>query len=359
MGCIHSTSAKAKKRSKQIDEQLRHDNDRGITEVKLLLLGAGESGKSTIIRQMRILHEKGFNKQDQIAYKPVIYNNIIQSMLTLLRMMRPLEIAFSDQKREEDARQFKSHFFHFNSADISEASFSEMVKVVKNLWNDEGVKKCFNRSREFELNDSAEYYLNALDRIGLPAYIPTQDDILRARVKSTGIVETDFIYKDLCFKMFDVGGQRSERKKWIHCFEGVSAVIFCVALSEYDLKLAEDKTVNRMHESMQLFDSIVNNRWFTETSFILLLNKMDIFEERTRHSPLNLCFPEYQGGNTVTETSNFIRSQFEKLNKRESKSHKEVYSHFTCATDTNNIRFVFDAVTDIIIRDSLKDCGLY
>ena len=45
--------------------------------------------------------------------------------------------------------------------------------------------------------------------------------------------------------MFDVGGQRSERKKWIHCFEGVTAIIFCVALSGYDLVLAEDEEMNR------------------------------------------------------------------------------------------------------------------
>ena len=48
-----------------------------------------------------------------------------------------------------------------------------------------------------------------------------------------------------CFRMFDVGGQRSERKKWIHCFEGVTAIIFCVALSGYDLVLAEDEEMNR------------------------------------------------------------------------------------------------------------------
>ena len=51
--------------------------------------------------------------------------------------------------------------------------------------------------------------------------------------------------------MFDVGGQRSERKKWIHCFEGVTAIIFCVALSGYDLVLAEDEEMNRS-------DSLVN-----------------------------------------------------------------------------------------------------
>ena len=118
---------------------------------------------------------------------------------------------------------------------------------------------------------------------------------MRTRVKTTGIIETQFSYKGLHFKMFDVGGQRSERKKWIHCFEGVTAIIFCVALSGYDLVLAEDEEMNRMMESMKLFDSICNNKWFVETSIILFLNKKDLFEQKIKYSPLSVCFPEFKG----------------------------------------------------------------
>uniref|UniRef100_A0A914XPQ6 Uncharacterized protein n=1 Tax=Plectus sambesii TaxID=2011161 RepID=A0A914XPQ6_9BILA len=220
---------------------------------------------------------------------------------------------------------------------------------------DPGVQECFARSREYQLNDSAPYYLNSLDRISQPGYVPTQDDVLRTRVKTTGIVETHFTYKDLHFKMFDVGGQRSERKKWIHCFEGVTAIIFCVAMSEYDMVLAEDEEMNRMIESMKLFDSICNNKWFTDTSIILFLNKKDLFEEKIRKSPLTICFPDYQGSNTYEEAAAYIQMQFENLNKRKD-GQKEIYTHFTCATDTNNIRFVFDAVTDIIIKENLRQC---
>uniref|UniRef100_A0AAV2KRT1 Guanine nucleotide-binding protein G(I) subunit alpha n=1 Tax=Knipowitschia caucasica TaxID=637954 RepID=A0AAV2KRT1_KNICA len=141
--------------------------------------------------------------------------------------------------------------------------------------------------------------------------------------------------------MFDVGGQRSERKKWIHCFEGVTAIIFCVAMSAYDLVLAEDEEMNRMHESMKLFDSICNNKWFTETSIILFLNKKDLFEQKIQHSPLTICFPEYNGPNTYEDAQNYIQTKFVDLNRR--KDTKEIYPHFTCATDTKNVQFVFDA----------------
>lgn len=52
---------------------------------------------------------------------------------------------------------------------------------------------------------------------------------------------------------------------------------------------------NRMQESLKLFDSICNNKWFTDTSIILFLNKKDLFEEKIRKSPLTICFPEYAG----------------------------------------------------------------
>src|SRR5271169_3594812 len=95
--------------------------------------------------------------------------------------------------------------------------------------------------------------------------------------------------------MFDVGGQRSERKKWIHCFEAVTCIIFCVALSEYDQVLLEVNTMNRMEESLHLFGSIVNSAWFTRTSIVLFLNKIDIFRKKLLTVPLERHYPDYEG----------------------------------------------------------------
>uniref|UniRef100_A0A5S6R143 Guanine nucleotide-binding protein G(I) subunit alpha n=1 Tax=Trichuris muris TaxID=70415 RepID=A0A5S6R143_TRIMR len=354
MGCASSTDRSAYIRSKQIDDQLRADGERASREVKLLLLGAGESGKSTIVKQMKIIHETGYSEEERKAYKPVVCSNTIQSMVAVIRAMGHLRIPFGEPERADDARRFFALV-----ATVEEGELPvELGSCMKRLWQDSGVQECFMRSGEYQLNDSAPYYLNSLDRLTLPNYIPTQDDVLRTRVKTTGIVETNFTYKDLHFKMFDVGGQRSERKKWIHCFEGVTAIIFCVAMSEYDMVLAEDEEMNRMLESTKLFDSICNNKWFVDTSIILFLNKKDLFEEKIGRQPLTICFPEYTGSNTYEEAAAYIQLKFESLNKRSS-GQKEIYTHFTCATDTNNIRFVFDAVTDIIVKDNLRQCGLF
>uniref|UniRef100_A0A8C6U0V6 Guanine nucleotide binding protein (G protein), alpha inhibiting activity polypeptide 2a n=1 Tax=Neogobius melanostomus TaxID=47308 RepID=A0A8C6U0V6_9GOBI len=324
MGCTVSQEDKAaSERSKMIDKNLREDGEKAAREVKLLLLGAGESGKSTIVKQMKIIHEDGYSEEECKQYKAVVYSNTIQSIVTILKAMDNLKISFEDPGRADDARQL---FSLSSTAEEQGAMPDELANVIKRLWADGGVQSCFTRAREYQVNDSAPYYLNDLE----------------TRVKTTGIVETHFTFKDLHFKMFDVGGQRSERKKWIHCFEGVTAIIFCVAMSAYDLVLAEDEEMNRMHESMKLFDSICNNKWFTETSIIL---------------PLTICFPEYTGSNTYEDAQAYIQTKFVDLNRR--KDTKEIYPHFTCATDTKNVQFVFDAVTDVIIKNNLKDCGLF
>lgn len=141
--------------------------------------------------------------------------------------------------------------------------------------------------------------------------------------------------------MFDVGGQRSERKKWIHCFENVTTILFLVAISEYDQLLFEDETVNRMQEALTLFDSICNSRWFVKTSIILFLNKIDRFKEKLPVSPMKNYFPDYEGGPDYAAACDYILNRFVSLNQHET---KQIYTHFTCATDTMQIRFVMAAV---------------
>ncbi|XP_076043827.1 G protein alpha o subunit isoform X6 [Oratosquilla oratoria] len=354
MGCTLSVEEKAAREvNRRIERALKEEEQRAQRDVKLLLLGAGESGKSTIVKQMKIIHESGFTNEDFKQYRPVVYSNTIQSLVAILRAMPNLGISFGNNEREPDAKMV---FDVISRMEDTEPFSEELLAAMKRLWSDTGVQECFGRSNEYQLNDSAKYFLDDLDRLGAKDYQPTEQDILRTRVKTTGIVEVHFSFKNLNFKLFDVGGQRSERKKWIHCFEDVTAIIFCVAMSEYDQVLHEDETTNRMQESLKLFDSICNNKWFTDTSIILFLNKKDLFEEKIKRSPLTICFSEYTGDQDYSDASTYIQAQFDAKNKSNT---KEIYCHMTCATDTNNIQFVFDAVTDVIIACNLRGCGLY
>ena len=123
-------------------------------------------------------------------------------------------------------------------------------------------------------------------RIAEPNYLPTKQDILRARAATTGIIEHTFNLREIRFKMIDVGGQRNERRKWIHCFENVTSIVFLVALSEYDQFLYEDQNDNRMEESKALFKTIITWKWFQNASVILFLNKKDLLEETIMSSNL-------------------------------------------------------------------------
>ena len=152
--------------------------------------------------------------------------------------MPQLDIQLNPQN---DAR--RSIILNLQSTLDADVLPTDVADTIRGLWQDPGVREAVSRSREFQLNDSAVYYFNMIDRMASPDYMPTDQDILRSRVKTTGITETTFKVGELTYKLFDVGGQRSERKKWIHCFENVTALVFLVSLSEYDQMLYEDESV--------------------------------------------------------------------------------------------------------------------
>jgi len=347
MQCCFGES-EASKVTKTINRELRSDGKKLDAEVKLLLLGAGESGKSTVAKQMKIIHLNGFPDQERLLFKAVIYNNIIASIRTLLEKVPEMGLEISEANREAGRRL----------NDIGDGYFAgpltkQHVSDIRDIWEDKSIQLAYHRANEFQLSDSASYYFGKIDVIGREGYIPTTQDILRSRAKTTGIIDTCFTVENINFRMVDVGGQRSERKKWIHCFQDVTAVIFCVALSEYDLKLFEDDVTNRMIESLQLFKEMCEV--FKKTSMILFLNKRDLFEEKIKRVSITCCFPEYKGPHDLLNTSRYIQERFEEQNTIPKKA---IYSHVTCATDTDNIGKVFTAVKDTVLRKALDEAGI-
>jgi len=333
--------------SKAIDVQLQKEKKTMVKENKLLLLGPGESGKSTIAKQVKIIHLKGFTKEERISFVSVINNNIICGLIALVESLK--ETGEFNQLSPE----LQNHAGRFNNK-LEERLTPEMVTGVKQLWSEPTVRKRFGHSAEFQISESVEYFFNEIERISSQGYVPTEQDMLYARVRTSGITELCFSVGEASFRLVDVGGQRSERKKWIHCFQDVTSIIFCAAISEYDQKLREDEKTNRMEESLQLFGEICNCPWFVNTAIILFLNKSDIFYEKLKKIDLNVCFPDYTGGPDQKVAINFLKEKFNSLNKNKN---KKIYIHVTCATNTENIRFVLSAVQDIVVNKSLDSMG--
>ncbi|KAK0089944.1 hypothetical protein PV325_004421 [Microctonus aethiopoides] len=343
---------------------------------------------------MRIIHGSGYSDEDKRGFIKLVYQNIFMAMQSMIRAMDLLKIQYGDSSNIEKAELVRS--IDFETVTAFESPY---VEAIKDLWADGGIQECYDRRREYQLTDSAKYYLNEIDRVAAPNYLPTEQDILRVRVPTTGIIEYPFDLEEIrfsylsdlariekpdylpteqdilrarapttgiieypfdldsiIFRMVDVGGQRSERRKWIHCFENVTSIIFLVALSEYDQILFESENENRMEESKALFKTIITYPWFQHSSVILFLNKKDLLEEKIMYSHLVDYFPEYEGPKQdPVPAREYILKIYLSSNPDPDRS---CYSHFTTATDTENIRFVFAAVKDTILQSNLKEYNL-
>lgn len=276
-------------RNKAINKEIEMAKDEHRATHRLLLLGAGESGKSTIVKQMKILHVNGFDDKERMQKRLDIRKNVRDAIEAITNAMDLLEIPYETdpaiiQPKVKIIKEVCEKLEEIDkdvNLEIQDEDFNtQFFDAVKLVWDDPGAKACYKRSSEYQLIDCAKYFLDKVDQVGREDYTPANDDILRCRVWTYGIFETRFTVEKVKFHMFDVGGQRDQRRKWIQCFNDVTATIFVVACSSYNLTLREDETQNRLRESLELFFSIWNNRWLRNISSILFLNKQDLLREK-------------------------------------------------------------------------------
>ncbi|XP_034544297.1 guanine nucleotide-binding protein subunit alpha-12a [Notolabrus celidotus] len=346
----------AKRRSREIDAMIARERRAIRRLVKILLLGAGESGKSTFLKQMRIITGHEFDKKALLDFRDTIYENILKGMRVLVDARDKLGISWQSCENEKQGMLVMSWEGRVGGTGVEPSEFQLYVMALSALWADTGIQEAYARRSEFQLSESVKYFLDNLDRIGQLSFLPSKQDILFARKATKGIVEHDFIIKKIPFKMVDVGGQRSQRQKWFQCFDGITSILFMVSSSEYDQVLMEDRRTNRLVESMNIFETIVNNKLFLNVSIILFLNKTDLLVEKIRTVDIRKNFPEFRGDpHRLEDVQAFLVQSFSR--KRRNRG-KPLFHHFTTAIDTENIRFVFHAVKDTILQENLKDIML-
>lgn len=339
-------------RTKQIDQQMHVDHQKNENINKLLLLGAGESGKSTLFKQMQVVYGKGFG-DDRNEQKQIVFSNIISGVKELLRASAELEGKVAGVAVSEANQAVKTEIYDLKENTQLDA---ELCGKIDALWKDPGIQTCYANRHLFQLPDSFVYFAQKISEIGAPGYNPSDDDILHSRVRTTGIVEETYTIEGNVFQIFDVGGQRNERKKWIHCFSEVTAMLFVAALSAYDLVLYEDESTNRMEEALKLFKDMANSKFFKKTSIICFLNKKDLFQEKIKTKPITVaeCLKGYTGPQEYGPASQYIEEMF----RAQVPSSRAIYIHQTCATDTGNMRKIFNITKDIVIKRSLDEGGL-
>uniref|UniRef100_A0A336KC17 CSON006752 protein n=1 Tax=Culicoides sonorensis TaxID=179676 RepID=A0A336KC17_CULSO len=383
LNCIRRRTEESlhSKRMTRKAEQVHKEFEKAV---KVLLLGTGESGKTTILKQMKILHsEQAFSDEDRKNKVAEIRYNLHESIYELVRHVPILGLNFDSAEN-----RIKADYILGIGKYPPQVFDDVYCNCVLDLWiNDSSIRTAYNHSNEFQLIDNAKYFLDKVETITRADYIPTNEDILKSRKITNGINEVTFKIKMTkgmntgiqTFKMFDVGGQRNNRNKWLQVFEGIDAVLFVISCGDFDQYLREDPRQNRLKESLELFERVWNNRFLLQAGVICFLNKQDVLMSKIAAGKhINQYFPEYDKfhmspaeGNIFDEamrTRCFIRKQLVDIaseppkrlsqlsygNQRE----RQAYFHYTVATDTENVKKVFNDVHDMIVSRNLFELGL-
>jgi len=332
---------------------------------KLLLLGTGNSGKSTFFKQLNNIHGQGNTDEELQAKAKHIQDAVVVQMKHILSTFKTddtddakVDLRHGGQHAEAAPVDLPSDLMQSGLCILGlspEHPLSDVADDIATLWDHEVIKDAYTNRTHLGIADSAPHFFDDLERINQPEYLPTQEDVLLARIPTTGMRSQIFTIKETTFNIYDVGGQRSERSKWIHCFDTVHGILFVASLSCYDQNLFEENALNAMSESLELFNVVSNSRYFQLASLILFLNKSDLFRQKIKSKPLTVCFPDYEGQNEFDEAAKYIELQFKSQSQRKDRA---IFSHVTCATDESTVQKVFDDVQHTVVSNALRYNGL-
>lgn len=344
MGCFQSkTSPELLGQRNDVDAALDEAKDEEQYHNKILLLGAGESGKSTVVKQIKLIWKVGggMSEREKNDYINAIRRNAIEVMQTILEAGKSLGIPVANQALHVDAKEI--------SGLGADATLTPEIGIkISTLWSDDGVQAIYARRDEYWNLDATKYFLDEVLRISSEDFELTEDDMIMTRIRTTGIVITQVPDPPYSYDVVDVGGQRSERRKWIHCFDDVRAIIFLEGLSGYNQVLFEDSSMNRMQESLTLFEDIVKNPMFAKTPIFVFLNKKDLFEEMIPKYSLKVCFPDYDGPDgEVRPALEYIQKQYNEIMQRHCPG-KTVYLHVIAARLRMDMKVAFGEVKETL-----------
>ncbi|BFZ01815.1 hypothetical protein BsWGS_04854 [Bradybaena similaris] len=376
-------------RSRSIDNQLDEERERREKEVQILILGGPGSGKSTFIKQFRLHYGDQFPPDERRRFHEQILQNVATGLVHLVEHMDRMGLKFSTPQMQQLSNKFRkkhprvslvSLFKKFKEADDQAEKIcpattrAELTKRMSSLdvykpevpniddmhtlWADPAIQMCFEKRHKFEtdkLAPNAEYFLNHIGRISSADYVPSVQDILYIRWPTLGVDEHKFLIDNLLYRLIDVAGQRSLRKKWIHFFDEVTAVAFFVSLAGFDEFLEMDPTMNSLQDSLLAFSEVSNNHYLDRTDFILFLNKKDLFASKLKYASISTCFPDYTGSQNMETSLKYIKEQFNK-NKPEN---KQLYTHVCCALDVPSMKELVATVLETILEINIKKSKNY
>jgi guanine nucleotide-binding protein subunit alpha len=234
------------------------------------------------------------------------------------------------------------------------------------LWYDQGIRDILRR-KKIRLEDSSGFFLDDLERVTSLEYIPSDDDVLKARLKTVGVSEYKFEMEFTAgrdsgteWRIVDVGGSRSQRPTWAPFFDDVDAIIFLAPISGFDQVLAEDKNVNRLEDSVLLWKAVCSNKLLANVDLVLFLNKCDLLEKKLNSGIQLSRYVRTYGdrGNDLDSVSKYLRGKFSAIHREYSPNPRKFYAFCTSVTDPATTAGIIASVRDTVIRQHLKQSKL-
>lgn len=358
MGVCHSNKATKDSGNGARDIKNKGDATDSHAPTKLLLLGAGDVGKSTFLKQLNMVYNTGFTQAEKEDFVAIVHTNVMISIQVLLQQ---LVFPYADNfQLSPQNQQYKDKILHLNQdyhQDEHDGQWIDetLAEEINSLWQDSAIQRIYNSRSEkgthnCSLYDNAGYFLNQVLAVAQKGYVPTNEDIIRCKARTTGIVELALtVDESKKYVLYDMGGQRAERRKWLHCRENVSGVVFFASCSGYDQQLVEDESINRLSEDIKLFQDVLD--MFPAKPVVLVLNKKDLLREKVNDpngrpvSDFHACY-NVTGTDVYSYTLDWIENEFLRVIK--ATYERKVTVVQCCSTDVNDVKNVFQKIKQVM-----------
>lgn len=319
--------------SRRIETQQQRDASKEEAFTKVLILGTGNSGKTTFLKQMDLMYGDVLkNADNRQQYIGILRDNL-----------RSIAKIYDPTIRD------RKHSFNANRPP-SPGVFNALCAHERDTREGHTVKDAFPTN--------TDYLIRHFRRILAPDFVPTIDDVLHARKATVGIQTTLVSVNDSQIKFIDVGGQASERRKWVHMFDSVTAVVYIISLVDYAERGPDTRRSNNLSESLDVLRTAMDFQCFKHTPFIIFLNKSDLLQETLRKKPIIGVFPKAPRSNRPKEVEDFFFHKLVRLHKS-SKNDAEFSVYVTTATDSDNARRTWATCRHIILCHVLASRGMF